>query len=297
MRSPDSASANRALVQLGQLLQYPDENLAAAVREVREGIGPIFHAAGEELASFEAFVHAHDFADWKQTYTEAFDLDPLFKIYIGYHLFGETYKRSHFLVKLNEHYREHGYECSPELPDHLAVALRFLPHCDHEAFRDGLIREGIVPCVKRMLGKSPTTEEERSEQEGTGPQSLEDAIRVEQLKFYSLAEIQASRHPDAFGQGVVTAGLNETQSAAGSSFGVESIEGSDPDRYSCSPCPLAKGPASMTADLGTQLKGVPEHEKERDMQKIEVRKGEEQRLSHPYAHLLFAVEQVLEVVA
>jgi hypothetical protein len=236
-------------------------------------------AADNELASFDAFVNSHDPAYWRQIYTDAFDLDPLFKIYIGYHLFGETYKRSHFLVKLNEHYCAHEYDCRPELPDHLAVALRFLPHCNHEEFREGLIREGIVPSVKNMLGKSATADRgEDSAAPRTHARSLQDAIRAEQNRFYQSDEIDASWHPEAFGRGIITEGLK--------------MEGHEFDRSSCGPCPLATG--SLTGDLGTQLKGVPEHEKEKDMRKEEVRKGEEERLAHPYAHVLRALELVLE---
>lgn len=292
-----STTVNHALDRLGRLLQYPDENLPAAVRDAREGIASMIPAAAQELAFFQRYVQDHGLEQWRQTYTDAFDLDPLFKIYIGYHLFGESYKRSYFLLKLNEHYREHGYDGHPELPDHLGVVLRFLPHCDHEEFRDGVIREGLIPSVKKMLGKSPEGEDERqSDQEGTEVQSLQDAIRVEQSKFYQAAEIQASWHPEAFGRGVVTEGLKRMRRAGGPSLGAEPMEGNEPDPFSCTPCPFARGPAGMTAGLGIQLKGVPEREKEKEMQKEEVRKGEQERLSHPYAHVIRALERILEVM-
>lgn len=288
-----STTVNQALDRLGRLLQYPDENLPAAVRDARKQIEPMIPAADDELASFEAFVSNHDLAHWRQIYTDAFDLDPLFKIYIGYHLFGETYKRSHFLVRLNEHYCEHEYDCKPELPDHLAVVLRFLPHCDHEEFREGLIQEGIVPSVKNMLGKSSATDRgEDFAAQQTKAQSLQDAIRAEQSKFYQPDEIQASWHPEAFGRGVITEGLKKTQNVDRSPSGVQPMGGNESDRSSCDPCPLARG--LVTGDLGMQLKGVPEHEKEKDMQKEEVRRGEEVRLSHPYAHVLRALEQVVD---
>lgn len=292
MISIGSTVVCQALDQLGRLLQYPDENLPVYVRDARQQIRSMIPAADNELAFFDTFVNTHDLAYWRQVYTDAFDLDPLFKIYIGYHLFGETYKRSHFLVKLNEHYCAHEYDCRPELPDHLAVALRFLPHCDHEEFREGLILEGIVPSIKNMLGKSATTDRgEDLAAQHTTVRSLQDAIRAEQRQFYQPDEIAASWHPEAFGQGVITEGLKDVPHTDHPPFGTQSMEGHEFDRPSCGPCPLATGP--LTGDLGTQLKGVPEHEKEKDMRKEEVRKGEEERLSHPYAHVLRALEQVL----
>lgn len=289
VRTIDSITVNRVFDRFGRLLQYPDAQLPADVREARTLIRSVTSAADGELAAFEAFVNEHDLDGWRQTYTDAFDLDPLFKIYIGYHLFGETYKRSRFLVTLNAHYAEHGYDCAPELPDHLAVVLRFLPHCDHEAFLEGLIDEGIVPSVKNMLGKSSTTGcHEGASAPTTGPQSLQDAIRSAQSAFYQPDEIRASWHPEAFGQGIVTKGLQDARPIDPFPNGDES------DHISCGPCPPAGG--AMTADLGMQLKGVPEHEKERDMRKEEVRRGEEERQSHPYAHVLRALEQVVDAI-
>ncbi|MBZ0168444.1 Nitrate reductase delta subunit [Candidatus Methylomirabilis lanthanidiphila] len=295
VRTIDSTAVNLALDRLGRLLQYPDDDLPVAVREARALIGSIVPAADEELAAFELFVKDHNRDDWRQIYTDAFDLDPLFKIYIGYHLFGETYKRSHFLVKLNEHYADHGYDCAPELPDHLATVLRFLPSCDHETFREGLIMEGIVPSIKQMLGKSPASgPQENSAARPSKPQSLQDAIRAAQSAFYRPDDIQASWHPEAFGQGVATKGLQSADNVDGLPPNLYPTEDDEFDRSACGPCPLAGG--SMADDLGMQLKGVPEHEKERDMRKEEVRKGEEERQSHPYAHVLRALERVVDTL-
>lgn len=296
MSIPNAETVNRAFDRLGQLFQYPDEDLISTVQDARDEIASLSPEAAQELASFQNFVQERGIKQWRETYIEAFDLDPLFKIYIGYHLFGESYKRSYFLLKLNEHYREHGYVCYPELPDHLAVVLRFLPHCNHKAFRDGLIQEGVIPCVKKMLGKSPEGEDEQSGREGMEAQSLQDAIRAEQSKFYQPDEIRASWHPEAFGRGVVTEGLKRTRNAGGLYPGAERMGDIEPDPFSCDPCPLARGPVGIAASLGTQLRGVPEREKEKDMQKEEVRKGEQVRLSHPYAHIIRALERILEML-
>lgn len=263
VRTIDSTAVNRALDRLGRLLQYPDGDLPVAVREARALIGSIVPAADEELAAFELFVKDHTLDDWRQIYTEVFNLDPLFKIYIEYHLFGETYKRSHFLVKLNEHYADHGYDCAPELPDHLATVLRFLPSCDHETFREGLITEGIVPSIKQMLGKSPASgPQEDSAARPSKPQSLQDAIRAAQSAFYRPDDIQASWHPEAFGQGVATKGLQSADNADGLPPGPYPTEDDEFDRSACGPCPLAGGPwptisgCSSRAYPSTKRKGI-----------------------------------------
>jgi hypothetical protein len=54
-----------------------------------------------------------------------FDMQPVCYPYVGYQLFGESYKRGAFMAQLNEAYHAIGYSAGQELPDHLPVILRF----------------------------------------------------------------------------------------------------------------------------------------------------------------------------
>jgi nitrate reductase delta subunit len=70
---------------------------------------------------------------------------------VGYHLFGETYKRSVFLLGLKQRYRALGFAMdAAELPDRLSVVLRFLACCPDDALRDELIDEAVLPALGRM---------------------------------------------------------------------------------------------------------------------------------------------------
>lgn len=89
----------------------------------------------------------------QELYTITFDMQPLCYPYIGYHLFGESYKRGAFMAQLNETYHAHDFCPQQELPDHLPVALRFLglqPTLREAEFGQTLIAEGILPALAKM---------------------------------------------------------------------------------------------------------------------------------------------------
>jgi nitrate reductase delta subunit len=90
----------------------------------------------------------------RELYTTTFDMQPVCYPYVGYHLFGESYKRGAFMAQLNEAYHAHGYSAGQELPDHLSVILRFLG-LDAENHRDdfckALINDGVNPALEKML--------------------------------------------------------------------------------------------------------------------------------------------------
>jgi nitrate reductase delta subunit len=70
--------------------------------------------------------------------------------YVGYHLFGESYKRGAFLARLNEGYRAHGFSAKKEQPDHVPVILRFLALGEKGDFSEALLREGLIPALDKM---------------------------------------------------------------------------------------------------------------------------------------------------
>ncbi len=87
----------------------------------------------------------------EEIYTDVFELDATCHPYIGYHLFGESYKRSAFLLGLKDRYRPYHVQCGSELPDHLAVMLRFLAVNENPEEKETMIGEAIYPGLLRML--------------------------------------------------------------------------------------------------------------------------------------------------
>src|SRR5574339_969354 len=90
----------------------------------------------------------------EELYTTTFDMQPVCYHYIGYQLFGESYKRGAFMAQLNEAYHAFGYSAGQELPDHLSIVLRFLG-LDTENrqgnFCQALMSEGLKPALGKML--------------------------------------------------------------------------------------------------------------------------------------------------
>lgn len=135
-----------------RMLGYPPPEPGEWLTQCRERVAARDEEAAEALDSFVDFLEDSTPGERNETYSRAFDLNALFHPYIGYHLFGETYKRSRFMVRLKAHYGKHDFAPEGELPDHLAVVLRFLPRCDHDDFLDELVRLGLLPTLGSMLG-------------------------------------------------------------------------------------------------------------------------------------------------
>ncbi len=142
----------RLFALFADVFEYPGPRVARAVRECEALVAPRSVEAAALLGEFRAFVERTPLARLEEVYTGTFDLDAACHPYVGYHLFGETYKRSVFLVGLRERYRKIGYQDGGELPDHLAVLLRFLALTDDAVLAEEIVREALLPALDRMTG-------------------------------------------------------------------------------------------------------------------------------------------------
>lgn len=138
--------------RFADLLSYPDAGLPVAVRDCRRLLRIEQPTVADQLAGFEGFVLSAPLTVIEEAYTHAFDLDALCHLYVGYHIFGESYKRSLLLLGLRKRYRQRGLTIDRELPDHLAVILRYLAQGDATAEDVELIEEAILPSLGKMLG-------------------------------------------------------------------------------------------------------------------------------------------------
>ncbi|MFQ5875997.1 MAG: nitrate reductase molybdenum cofactor assembly chaperone [Dehalococcoidia bacterium] len=110
--------------------------------------------AAAPLSKFRAFVEATPRGRLEEIYTGAFDLDATCHPYVGYHLFGESYKRSVFLLELKERYRAQGYIANDkDLPDRLSILLRFLSMSDDVSLAQEIIGEALIPALDKMAKK------------------------------------------------------------------------------------------------------------------------------------------------
>lgn len=141
----------RVFQLFAELLDYPRAPLAGAAGECASLVASRSAEAEASLREFESFAAITPLTRLEELYTGVFELDATCHPYIGYHLFGESYKRSAFLIALKEHYRPYGIGCGTELPDHLPVVLRFLAVDEDMAEIEEMIREALHPALRKML--------------------------------------------------------------------------------------------------------------------------------------------------
>jgi nitrate reductase delta subunit len=109
--------------------------------------------ASDLLEDFYQQLEKRSLEQMQEIYTSTFDMQPVCYPYIGYQLFGESYKRGAFMAHLSEAYRVSGYPIEKELPDHISVVLRFLgtdAARRQDDFGQALLREGMLPALKKM---------------------------------------------------------------------------------------------------------------------------------------------------
>jgi nitrate reductase molybdenum cofactor assembly chaperone NarJ/NarW len=134
---------------LARLMEYPaDDSFAQLDHYLGEGLDE----QSREIAQFAEQARALGLRRLQEIYIELFDLHAETSPYIGHHLFGEDIRRSLFMAKLREQYREVGIADSIELPDHLAEILRYLAALDGDlsAEDEELIERCVLPAVQHM---------------------------------------------------------------------------------------------------------------------------------------------------
>lgn len=148
-----------------RLLDYPQPGLVEAAREcealVSQLVPPSISAdegggdAAVLLRAFRTFAETTPLERLEEVYSSTFDLDPACHPYVGYHLLGESYKRSVFLLELKARYRARGFDVpGNELADHLAVMLRFLAVNEDRGLAGEIIQEALRPALDRMTGRA-----------------------------------------------------------------------------------------------------------------------------------------------
>jgi len=140
MTIPTRDDVRAALTALAGLLEYPGADFDARIARA---------AAAAPLARFTAAISTLTTDEREELYTATFDVTPACVPYVSIHLFGEeNFKRGEFMAGLHARYAQAGFDCNGELPDHVAVLLRFAAEAD-ETER----RELTEFCLLGPLGK------------------------------------------------------------------------------------------------------------------------------------------------
>jgi nitrate reductase molybdenum cofactor assembly chaperone len=161
----------RVLECFAELLSYPKEGLIEEVRECEALIAAAKAEARLLLNRFRKFVEAAPLSQMEEIYTSTFDLEAACQPYVGYHLLGESYKRSAFLLELSQLYRKKGLAVEKELPDHLGQLLRFLTVCDDACLADELVNEAVLPALEKMFAEDEDSGVSAEESDSAPPAS------------------------------------------------------------------------------------------------------------------------------
>ena len=141
---------NRQICRLfAEMLDYPGSGLRQAAKSCVIQLEDISPGLTKPVQSFADFVSSQSLESLEELYTQTFDVTPATSLYLGYHLFGETSKRSEFLIKLTEAYEAHSFSSGIELADHLGIMLRFLSVSEDPEFTLPLIEECILPTLEK----------------------------------------------------------------------------------------------------------------------------------------------------
>ncbi len=161
-------NASRVLGLFAELLEYPRPGVAQTARECRTLIAPESAEAAALLGEFAAFAERTPHSTLEEIFTATFDLNASCHPYVGYHMFGEAYKRSAFMLELQDRFREHDFEPGVELPDHIAVLLRFMSLCADAELTREIVREALLPTLEPMT-VAPESEPTVETIPGIGP--------------------------------------------------------------------------------------------------------------------------------
>lgn len=159
----DDAATRRLWLSLSKLLDYPDQRTPGIARECASLVALDSSKAAELLLQFAGSAESLAPGELEEEYTRAFELNSEASLYVGYHLFGESYRRSLFLLGLKERYQACGLETGSELPDHLAIILRYLARSGDREEDNELVREAVLPALDKLLPPTTTADEGEGE--------------------------------------------------------------------------------------------------------------------------------------
>jgi nitrate reductase delta subunit len=135
---------------LADALDYPRPDLPARAAALADLLRTEDPDAAGAVADFERQIARQPLAQLEELYTKTFDMNPGCPLYVGYHLYGDTYKRGEMMSELQGAYRRHDLATAVELPDHLCQILRWLARAGDDPAHLPLLREHVLPAVQKV---------------------------------------------------------------------------------------------------------------------------------------------------
>lgn len=138
-----------AYILYAELFEYPCYEIVEKAYRLYHLLANYSKDAMNCLEKFIKYIEGCSHGRLEEIYTSTFDLQPLCYPYAGFHIFGDDYRRSHFMTGLKHHYRQKGFSFNEnELPDHIAIILRYMG----AAGEDMVIQdECLIPVLEKMV--------------------------------------------------------------------------------------------------------------------------------------------------
>lgn len=133
------------------LLAYPRD--ASVVDAIAESLAQLCTAVPEcsaDLGPLAEFVRRVDVGELQERYTRTFDGTTTRALELGWHLFGESYSRGAFLVRMRQLLCECGVFETHELPDHLGCVLAVLARSPENVCA-ALVQGSVLPAIDKLL--------------------------------------------------------------------------------------------------------------------------------------------------
>lgn len=137
-----------------ELLAYPQPGLSGSVTRLQHLLMVHHPDSAGEIFLFEDYVKRTPLPRLEEIYSGLFELDPSLHPYAAYQLFGESYKRSLFMVGLKEGYRQIGLDTGSELPDHFVFLLRYIAASNDEEGVSELVHLAFLPALEKILKRT-----------------------------------------------------------------------------------------------------------------------------------------------
>ncbi len=119
------------LVLLGRLLGYPGADFDDILAQALDAMDSL------PLIAFQRVLGALNYDAREELYTATFDVMPQCVPYASIHLFGEeNFKRGEFMAALQSQYEQTDFQTHGELPDHIALLLRYAATLGEPARRE-----------------------------------------------------------------------------------------------------------------------------------------------------------------
>ena len=135
---------------LAGLLEYPEADWIAQLENSRRLVVSENADLAIDFLRFYKNVIPFTLSSLQELYTQTFDLNPTCALEVGYHLFGENYKRGELLASLRETESPYSIGQQHQLPDYLPVLLRLIVRLNDAELRQSLISECILPALRKM---------------------------------------------------------------------------------------------------------------------------------------------------